>query len=356
MTNFSVLKISAAAFENAQEIEGGAAEKYRVSLPDLGTVILKLDEESLNGAWVEKIAHELAKLIDLPAATYEFAELFDGRRAIISGDYLQPNHDEQSGKSLLNQCFGQGNYSYTVDTVLTTAELNQIDLPLKYTLPPQVKTAADLIAGYLVFDYWIDNIDRHYENWGIQIDTTTGRKELLPTYDHGLGLGYLLFEEEYLDLDPANHVQNQSSAFFGSRGRSLSMNGMLATVVSIKPNAVRVWMERITQIDGQTVTQLFDRIPEGWISEPAKNFAIELLEFNRQQIASICDLAVPELSKTDRSYLDDSPDLPVESEVKVITSQEVGSMPVIDYGNDLMILDPNWQEDTDPIEEGYGLD
>ena len=311
MTNFSILEVSAVAFENAQEIEGGAAEKYRVSLPDLGTVILKLDEESLNGAWVEKITYELAKLIDLPAATYEFAQLFDGRRAIISGDYLQSNYNEQSGKSLLNQCFGQGNYSYTIDTILTTAELNQIDLPLKYTFPPQVKTAADLIAGYLVFDYWIDNIDRHYENWGIQIDTTTGRKELLPTYDHGLGLGYLLFEEEYLDLDPANHVQNQSSAFSGSKGRSLSMNGMLATVVSIKPDAVKVWMERITQIDSQIVTQLFDRIPAGWISEPAKNFAIELLEFNRQQIASICELALPEIPEMENPP--NSPEPPPDS-------------------------------------------
>ena len=43
MTEFSVVKISPAAFENVEEIEGGAAEKYRVTLPDLGTVILKLD-------------------------------------------------------------------------------------------------------------------------------------------------------------------------------------------------------------------------------------------------------------------------------------------------------------------------
>lgn len=71
MIEFLVVKISPAAFENAEEIEGGAAEKYRLNLPDLGTVILKLDDESLNGAWVEKITYELAKLIDIPAATYE---------------------------------------------------------------------------------------------------------------------------------------------------------------------------------------------------------------------------------------------------------------------------------------------
>lgn len=287
MTEFSVVKISPAAFENAEEIEGGAAEKYRVTLPDLGTVILKLDDESLNGAWVEKITYELAKLIDIPAATYEFAELFDERRAIVSPNYLLPNHDERSGKSLLDTYFGQGNYSYTVDTVLTTIDVNKIEISSSYNLPPQVETAADLLAGYLIFDYWIDNIDRHYENWGIQIDSVTGKKELLPTYDHGLSLGFLLFDEECLDLAPANHVQNQSSAFSGNKGRSLSMNGMLVEVISIKPDVARVWIERIAKVNHNDIIELLDRIPDGWISNEKKLFAIDLLEFNRQQLMSV---------------------------------------------------------------------
>lgn len=287
MTEFSVVKISPAAFENAEEIEGGAAEKYRVNLPDLGTVILKLDDESLNGAWVEKITYELAKLIDIPAATYEFAELFDGRRAIVSPNYLLPNHDERSGKSLLDTYFGQGNYSYTVDTVLTTIDVNNIEFSSSYNLPSQVETATDLLAGYLIFDYWIDNIDRHYENWGIQIDSVTGKKELLPTYDHGLSLGFLLFDEECLDFAPANHVQNQSSAFSGNKGRSLSMNGMLVEVISIKPDVARVWIERIAKVNHNDIIELLDRIPDGWISNEKKLFAIELLEFNRQQLMSV---------------------------------------------------------------------
>jgi hypothetical protein len=284
VTEFPVLKISPAAFGGAKKIRGGAAEKYRVNLPDLGTVILKLDDESLNGAWVEKITYELAKLIDLPAATYEFGELFDGRRAIISPNYLLPNHDERSGKSLLDTYVGQGNYSYTVDTVLTAIDVNQIEIPSDCNLPPQVKTAVELLTGYLIFDYWIDNIDRHYENWGIQIDSVTGRRELLPTYDHGLSLGFLLFDEECLDLAPANHVQNQSSAFSGNKGRSLSMNGMLVEAISNQPDAARAWIERITQLEPATVIELFNRIPAGWISDEKQLFAINLLEFNRQTL------------------------------------------------------------------------
>jgi hypothetical protein len=287
MTEFSVVKISPAAFENVEEIEGGAAEKYRLNLPDMGKVILKLDDENLNGAWVEKITYELAKLIDLPTASYEFAELFDRRKAIVSSNYLLPNHNEQSGRMLLNRYYGENNYSYTVDTVLSIVDAQEIELPSGYSLPPEIQTAADLLVGYLIFDYWIDNIDRHYENWGIQTDSVTARKELLPTYDHGLSLGFLLFDEECLTLAPANHVQNQSSAFMGKKGRSLSMNEMLATLISLRSEAANFWIERVTQIEQQIVIELFECIPDGWISRERKLFAINLIEFNRQQLISV---------------------------------------------------------------------
>jgi hypothetical protein len=245
------------------------------------------DDESLNGAWVEKITCELAALMGIPTAIYELAELPGGIKAIISPNYLLPGHYEQSGKMLLSRHFGQQKYPYTIEAVLATIDANDISLPNGYTLPEPVTTAAELLAGYLIFDYWVDNIDRHYENWGIQIDLVSGRKELLPTYDHGLSLGFLLFDEECVGLSPANHVQNQSSAFFGDRGRSLSMNGMLAETVSIMPEVAKTWIERITGIERETVVDLFDRIPDGWVSDEKRLFAINLLEFNRQQLTTV---------------------------------------------------------------------
>jgi hypothetical protein len=293
VTNFSVTKISTEIFGGAIAIRTGAAEKYRIDLPESGVVFLKNDDESLNGAWVEKITYELARLIEIPAARYEFAEFPDGRKAIISFNYLQPNYLEQSGKILLGQHFEQSKYSYNIETVLATIDPNDIALPSDYIPPESFITAADLLSGYLIFDYWIDNIDRHYENWGIQIDVVTGNKELLPTYDHGLSLGFLLFDEECLGLSPANHVQNQSSAFAGSRGRSLSMNAMLAEVVSLRPKAAKVWIERIAGIGQDVVIDLFGRIPDGWISAEKKQFAISLLDFNRQQLVAVFDELKP---------------------------------------------------------------
>jgi hypothetical protein len=287
VTKFSVIAISSEALIGAEVVEGGAAEKYRLNLPRVGAVILKNDDESLNGAWVEKVTSELANLMGIPTAIYEFAELQGVTKAIISPNYLLPSHYEQSGRMLLGQHFGQKDYPYTIETVLATIDASDIALPTNYVPPKSVTTAAELLAGYLIFDYWVDNIDRHYENWGIQIDLVTGRKELLPTYDHGLSLGFLLFDEECVDLSPANHVQNQSSAFFGVRGRSLSMNGMLAEIVAAKSEVAKAWIERIARVERDTVVSLFDRIPDGWISDEKKLFAISLLEFNRQQLITV---------------------------------------------------------------------
>jgi hypothetical protein len=77
VTEFPVTKISAEIFGGATAIRIGAAEKYRIDLPGSGAVVLKNDDESLNGAWVEKITCELAKLMGIPAARYELAELVE---------------------------------------------------------------------------------------------------------------------------------------------------------------------------------------------------------------------------------------------------------------------------------------
>jgi HipA-like C-terminal domain len=213
VTKFPVTKISAEIFGGAIAIRTGAAEKYRINLPESGAVFLKDDDESLNGAWVEKITYELARSMGIPAARCEFAEFPDGRKAIISFDYLRPNFLEQSGKMLLGQHFEQNKYLYTIETVLRTIDENEILLPKSFEVS-EIATAADLLAGYLIFDYWVDNIDRHYENWGIQIDVVTGNKELLPTYDHGLSLGFLLFDEECFGFVSGESCAKSKLGFF----------------------------------------------------------------------------------------------------------------------------------------------
>jgi hypothetical protein len=210
--------------------------------------------------------------------------------------------DEITGKQCLEDCLGVGNYRYSVETVINTIDSLDLVLPKFTPLPVQIQSSSDLFAGYLLFDYLVDNFDRHYENWGIEIDNVSGQKQLLPNYDNGLGLGFLMFEEEAAQADPASYVLNQASAFQKSQGRSLPMVELLAEVITLKPEASQAWSERIRAIEPEFIIELFQRIPTGWVSESALDFAIELIEFNREQIGSICEvMTANRISQPDRS-------------------------------------------------------
>jgi hypothetical protein len=124
------------------------------------------------------------------------AQISDGRKSILSPNYLPRSWDELSGRNCLDERFGIGDYCYSIENVLNTIDSLNLVLPEFPVLPDQIQSSSDLFAGYLLFDYSIDNFDRHYENWGIQIDNVSGQKQLLPNYDNGLGLGFLLFEDE----------------------------------------------------------------------------------------------------------------------------------------------------------------
>lgn len=288
MSKFPVFELPVADLPIPKRTLGGAVEKYWIEVPELGGCLLKLEDPSTNGAWVEKITSELAKLMGIPSATYELAQISDGRKSILSPNYLPRNWDELSGRNCLDERFGIGDYCYSVENVLNTIDSLNLVLPEFLVLPAQIQSSSDLFAGYLLFDYSIDNFDRHYENWGIQIDNVSGQKQLLPNYDNGLGLGFLLFEDELAHSDPASYVLNQTSAFQKSQGRSLPMVEMLAEIITLKPVAFQAWAERFSLIESKSISELFKQIPDGWMSELAQSFAIELIDFNRKQIQSVC--------------------------------------------------------------------
>ena len=288
MSQFPIYQIPQSAIDYDLEGTKGVVEKYWIDLPELGRCLFKLEEDGTNGAWVEKITSELAQAIGIPTAIYEFAQLPDGRNGILSPNYLQPNCRERSGKIYLDERFGTKKYLYTIENVLTTIDRLGLTLSNCSSLPSQIKSSSDLFAGYLLFDFLVDNCDRHFENWGIQIDNLSGRKQLLPNYDNGLGLGFLLFEDELDSADPASYVMNQASAFQKSRGRSLPMVELLAETIAVKTVAAQAWSQQIAVIEPELVTGLFQRIPDGWMSRSAQFFAIELIDFNRQQIQSVC--------------------------------------------------------------------
>lgn len=118
--------------------------------------------------WAEKLAFEIAFVLEIPAAVVEFATR-DGVRGIISRD-ISRGRPLVLGNEVL---FGQdSNYDrrgrrrvpgYTVAAVFHALRT------LGVSAPPSQQgwDACSVFAGYMLLDALVANTDRHHENWGV---------------------------------------------------------------------------------------------------------------------------------------------------------------------------------------------
>jgi hypothetical protein len=293
VSKFPVLQILANdSSEGAAPLLEGAIDKYWIDLPDIGRSLVKAD---LRGAWVEKVAATLAERVGLPVASYELAERVDGLKMIASPSFLLDGAREISGERLLVDRLGE-NYLYTPEAIFSVVDDLGTLLPSNYEPPATVTTASDLLAGYLMFDSWIGNIDRHSKNWGVQ-QTLDGRIELLPVFDHGLALGVRMPEDK-LPLDIASFSADCRSSIQGEVGGALTMDGLARRLLELKPEATTEWIERIAAVDRATIEAIFERIPQGWVSDIHASFAIDFLDASRDRSIGLTDNLV---NKVDRA-------------------------------------------------------
>lgn len=266
---------------------------FKAAVPDGYTAV----ERSLD--WSEKVASELGKLLGLPVAQTEFAigyaiERSEYIRGTVSVDH-SPTTQVISGRrflSLVDPLYDveqpNGVDPYNVSNVLYQIEINAVGLPPNWNPPPDIKTGADLMVGYLLFDAWLSATDRHDENWELAI--LDDGYVLCPTFDHGDSLGVKLSPQERL-LGRFNLPQLTESCWWqtkksNSRSETVEITTLEAfdNACQIKPIAARSWQQCLAAITPAQISEIFDRIPEGRISPTAAKFAIDLLEFNRQNL------------------------------------------------------------------------
>ena len=278
MRKFPIYQIPETRDRFRQKDIAGVVDKGWYQVPKLGRSLIKLGDDSFNQVWKEKIASELATSIGIPTATYEFGELADGQKVILSPSYLHENWVERSGKLCLTD---DHQNLYTIENILKTIDRLDLNLP-NLSLPPNIKSSSDLFTGYLLLDYLIANGDRHSKNWGIQIDPLSGRSELLPLYDCGFSMRFANSRNqgsEYLRW----YTEDLETAFVSETNFPIQMRTITKKLRQLKPDVVRAWGERIKAIDREFIIELFARIPAGWIKESQIIPAIELIDFNRQQ-------------------------------------------------------------------------
>jgi hypothetical protein len=153
----------------------------------------------------------------------------------------------------------------------------------------------DVLVGYLIFDAWIGNTDRHHENWGITLERQGEhgyRFRLAPTFDHASSLGCHLTDQERsarlttrdAGFSIEKYAPKARSAFYEKLGdtKPLSTSNVARLCFGIRPGSARYWLEQVRAVLVDRIGRIMDEIPEVRISQPAKRFATRMLSVNQE--------------------------------------------------------------------------
>jgi hypothetical protein len=248
--------------------------------------------------WAEKVAAEIAAVLDLPHARAEIARI-DGDWGVICRKFdrlLVPGAELIHGNDLLAGAV----LGYERDKSFRQSDhtLDNIFQAIAHLFPeePVREAAWRQLAGYIVLDALILNTDRHHENWAVirftQFDGTVVH-EIAPTFDHASSLARNERPEKLaMWLKDPNQV-----ARYARRGRggiyldSSDEHGAnplrLAEVLARRwPEYFRPVAQRLENAGIAPILATLDRLPEAVISQPQREFAQRLLAWTFGRLLS----------------------------------------------------------------------
>jgi hypothetical protein len=276
----------------------GVLKKSWYQHPELGLCLFKAATSprvpipNVRNDWPEKVVYEISKLLNLPTARYEFALAWNEERqsfvpGSLSVNCLPPGAESIAGGDLLVNTLPSYKagypFSYSVENVLKALAQNEVGCPQNWVGIAGIDRATDLFVGYLALDAICGGVDRHPNNWEVMV--VDGRLDLVPSFDHGSSLGGNFSESTRATIATSSFAPNlMKSAFWNNTER---IDPIQAFEIAVRLYPQIVWQQRLKAITSTQINEIFDRIPEGRITPAAAKFAIDLLDFNRQALASI---------------------------------------------------------------------
>jgi hypothetical protein len=192
---FPVLQVPDDAAEMTEQL--GTKYKFWFEDEHLGRSLFKEGRPNTGENWAERLAAELALVIGLPHAYYELAQ-FRERMGVISKSFVPAGGRLIHGNELLGDVSNETNNldrkfyqdrSHTITRVFSFfRRVTEVLPPVNFVPFGRVELAIDVFVGYLMFDAWIANQDRHNQNWGL-VRGFGDNIHLAPSYDHGSSMG-----------------------------------------------------------------------------------------------------------------------------------------------------------------------
>lgn len=239
--------------------------------------------------WAEKVAAELAGLLEIPHADVELARL-DGAVGCISRRFPElsrPGTELIHGNDLLaGAVLGYdraGRRAQPDHTIENIAKAIMAVIPAR----EERDVAFRQLAGYVTLDALILNTDRHHENWALIRMPSLGGKHIhrvAPTFDHASSLG----RNEPVDkigqwLREANRFE-----WYADRGRGAifikptdahGANPLRLFEVAARawPRYFQPWRQMLQNVGLDHMLALVDRVPNQAIDSRQRAFAKGLL-------------------------------------------------------------------------------
>jgi hypothetical protein len=240
--------------------------------------------------WAEKIAAELAQLIRLPAAIVEIA-VRNSAAGCLSRD-LKPGDGWQmhTGAVLISEVDprltvrSKDRLGHNLDNIARV--LGSVAAPLGWRSLPSKLAAFDVFCGFLMFDAWIANLDRHEENWSV-LQAPDGSRHLAPSYDHGNSLGFNLLDSKRARImrgsPPLSQWAAKATAGRFENGKTVSLVDHTANALTMAQEGTgQFWRDRIGSVASRDLEAIVAAVPE--MSQHARTFLLRLLDINRERL------------------------------------------------------------------------
>jgi len=239
----------------------------------------------------EKIAREVAALLNVPCAHIELAD-YQGIRGSISLEVQQPGEVLVHGDEVIaGRVTG---YDRTKKRRTSDHTFEHIRKAILEVCKGNCEEDLRQFAGFLVLDALIGNTDRHHENWALlRRESRQGVDyRLAPSFDHASSLGREMRDERRLLLLRENrldaYIQNGPGAVYLAElgNQAIPPIELVRRLVLTLPEYFRPWLGALENVTSERLDGIFKRIPADWISAAQEQFAMALIRRARQLMIS----------------------------------------------------------------------
>lgn len=275
----------------------GSKDKRWCELPpEMGGGVWLFKEPRLEEGKIEhlaeKIAQEIGGLIRAPCARVDLA-VFNGRKGTISKSFLEEGEALVHGNEIIAGRVDEYDKTAKRRTVDHTYE--RIRKGIQEACGGGANESLAQFAGYLVLDALIGNTDRHHENWAlVRRDGPQGAAyRLAPSFDHASSLGREMRDDRRASLLAGNRVAaylrgGRGAIYLSEHGETaIAPLNLVEHLAKAEPGQFGPWLKRIENVTDGALEAILNRIPEGWVSRPQREFAKALVLQAKEVLSQI---------------------------------------------------------------------